>query len=67
MCIHLFEAILFFCIINGAMLVVERFGIANTEYRYIGIKISVNTGMSPAFGVFLRKQIELRNADKNKF
>ena len=46
---------------------VERFGIANTEYRYIGIKISVNTGISPAFGVFLRKQIELCNADKNKF
>ena len=48
-------------------LIIERFGIANTEYRYIGIKISVNTGISPAFGVFLRKQIELRNADKNKF
>ena len=45
----------------------ERFGMANTEYWYIGIKISVNTGISPAFGVFLRKQIELRNADKNKF
>ena len=48
-------------------LTLERFGMANTEYRYIGIKISVNTGISPAFGVFLRKQIELRNADKNKF
>ena len=45
----------------------ERFGTANTEYRYIGIKISVNTGISPAFGVLLRKQIELRNPDKNKF
>ena len=38
----------------------ERFGIANTEYLYIGIQISVNTGISTAFGVFLRKQIELR-------
>ena len=47
--------------------VLERFGIANTEYRYIGIKLSVNTGISTAFGVFLSKQIELRNADKNKF
>ena len=36
---------------------VERFGIANTEYRYIGIKIPVNTGISSAFGVFLGKQI----------
>ena len=52
-------------IINHVAL--ERFGIANTEYRYVGIKISVNTGISPAFDLFLRKQIELRNADKNKF
>ena len=47
--------------------IVERFGIANAEYRYIGIKISVNTGISSAFGVFLRKQIEQRNAGKNMF
>ena len=44
-----------------------EFGIANTEYRYIGIKISVNTGITSAFGVFLRKQIEQRNAGKNMF
>ena len=50
-------------------------GSVGREIRYRKYRIPVYrnqnigkyTGISPAFGVFLRKQIELRNADKNKF